>query len=154
MAMSLHKLQELVKDREVWCAAVHGIAKSQTGLSNWTDWLNYTVHGILQARILEWEAFPFSKGSSQSRDQTLVSHIAGGFFTSWATKEALRKGRGACNRWLWNKSQWNKWNILDPTDVVWVSMCLCKYTCVHSAHMYLNHIFVLYLVIKNIGKLL
>ena len=42
----------------------------------------YTVHGILQARILEWVAFPFSMGSSQPRDQTQVSHIAGGFFTS------------------------------------------------------------------------
>ena len=45
------------------------------------------VHGILQARILEWVAFPFSEGSSQPRDQTQVSHIAGGFFTSWATRE-------------------------------------------------------------------
>ena len=44
--------------------------------------MNYTVHGILQARILEWIAFPFSRGSSQPRDQTQVSHIAGGFFTS------------------------------------------------------------------------
>ena len=48
----------------------------------------YTVHGILQARILEWVAFPFSRGSSQSRDWTQVSCIAGGFFTSWATREA------------------------------------------------------------------
>ena len=47
------------------------------------------VHGILQARILEWVAFPFSRGSSQPRDQTQVSRIAGGFFTSWATREAL-----------------------------------------------------------------
>ena len=43
-------------------------------------------HGILQARILEWAVFPFSRGSSQSRDQTQVSHIAGRFFTSWATR--------------------------------------------------------------------
>ena len=50
---------------------------------------NYTVHGILQARILEWVAFPFSRGSSQPRDQTQVSHIAGGLFTSWATREAI-----------------------------------------------------------------
>ena len=42
----------------------------------------YTVHGILQARILAWVAFPFSRGSSQLRDQTQVSHIAGRFFTS------------------------------------------------------------------------
>ena len=52
------------------------------------DPMDYTVHGILQARILEWVAFPFSKGSSQPRDWTQVSHIAGGFFTSWATREA------------------------------------------------------------------
>ena len=52
------------------------------------DPMNYTVHGILQARILEWVTFPFSRGSSQPRDQTQVSHIAGGFFTSWVTREA------------------------------------------------------------------
>ena len=50
--------------------------------------MNYTVHGILQARILEWGAFPFSRAFSQPRDQTQVSRTAGGFFTSWATKEA------------------------------------------------------------------
>ena len=49
--------------------------------------MDYTVHEILQARILEWVAFPFSRGSSQPRDQTQVSRIAGGFFTSWATRE-------------------------------------------------------------------
>ena len=42
----------------------------------------HIVHGILQARILEWVAVPFSKGSSQLRDQTQVSLIAGGFLTS------------------------------------------------------------------------
>ena len=61
--------------------------KSQTRLSDWTD-LDYTIHGILQARILEWVAFPFSRGSSQLRDWTQVSLIAGGFFTHWATSEA------------------------------------------------------------------
>ena len=49
----------------------------------------YTVYGILQGRILEWVAFPFSRASSQPRDRTQVSHIAGGFFTSWVTREAL-----------------------------------------------------------------
>ena len=52
------------------------------------DPMDYTVHGILQARILEWVAFPFSMGSSQHKDQIQVSHIAGGFFNSWATREA------------------------------------------------------------------
>ena len=46
------------------------------------DPMDYTVHGILQARILEWVAFLFSRGSSQLRDQTQVSRIAGRFFTS------------------------------------------------------------------------
>ena len=41
-----------------------------------------SVHGILQARILEWVAFPFSRGSSQPRNQTQVSCIAGRFFTN------------------------------------------------------------------------
>ena len=53
--------------------------------------MDYTVHGILQARILEWVAFPFSRASSQPRDQTQVSHIAGRFFTSWATREAMNE---------------------------------------------------------------
>ena len=53
--------------------------------------MDYIIHGILQARILEWVAFPFSGGSSQPRDQTQVSHIAGGFFTSWAAREAVEK---------------------------------------------------------------
>ena len=63
------------------------------------DPMDYTVHGILQARILEWVAVPFFRGPSQPRDQTQVSRIAGGFFTqvsliaggfftSWATREA------------------------------------------------------------------
>ena len=46
------------------------------------DPMDHTVHRILQARILEWVAIPFSRVSSQPRDQTQVSHIAGGFFTS------------------------------------------------------------------------
>ena len=44
--------------------------------------MGYTVHGILQARMLKWVAILFSRKSSQSRDQTQVSHIAGRFFTN------------------------------------------------------------------------
>ena len=47
------------------------------------DPVDYKVHGIPQARLLEWVAFPFSRGSSQPRDRTQVDpYIAGGFFTS------------------------------------------------------------------------
>ena len=50
--------------------------------------MDYTVHGILQASILEWVAIPFVRESFQPRDQTQVSHMAGGFFTRSATREA------------------------------------------------------------------
>ena len=46
------------------------------------DPMDYTVHGILQVRILEWVAIPFSRGSFQPRDQTQVSRITSRFFTS------------------------------------------------------------------------
>ena len=46
-----------------------------------------SVHRILQARILEWVAIPFSRESSQPRDWTWVSYITGRFFTIWATRE-------------------------------------------------------------------
>ena len=47
------------------------------------------IHGILQARILEWVAVLFSRGSSQPRDRTQVSCITDWFFTNWATREGL-----------------------------------------------------------------
>ena len=48
----------------------------------------FSVRRILQTIILEWIAIPFSRESSQPRDWTQISHIAGRFFTSWATREA------------------------------------------------------------------
>ena len=58
------------------------------------DPMDYTVHGILQAGILEWVAFPFSRGFSQPRDQAQASCIAGGFYIGRATREALLSGCG------------------------------------------------------------
>ena len=49
------------------------------------------VHRISQARILEWVAIPFSRGSSRPTDLTQVSYTAGRFFTFWATREACTK---------------------------------------------------------------
>ena len=59
------------------------------------DPMDYTDDGILQARVLEWVAVPFSRGSSQPKDQTQVSCIGGGFFTSWATREAQEYWSGS-----------------------------------------------------------
>ena len=59
-----------------------------------------SVHGILQARILEWVAIHFSRWSSQSRDQTHISCIAGRSFTIWATREAPTQ-----NSYLWDLFQ-------------------------------------------------
>ena len=106
--------------------------------------MNYTVHGILQARILEWAAFPFSRASSQPRDWMQVSCIAGGFFTSWATREVhiykliyikwvlltlnffffgcisyFFRGNGDHNflgKWMkvWGKASWRRWHLSCP----------------------------------------
>ena len=51
--------------------------------------MDYTVHGILQAKMLEWVTVPFSRGSSQLRDWTQVSRIAGGFFASWVSPRGI-----------------------------------------------------------------
>ena len=59
-----------------------------------------SVHGTLQAWILEWVAILFSKGSSQPRDRTWVSCIAGRFFTIWATREVSN-----CDKWKWSESR-------------------------------------------------
>ena len=67
-----------------------------------TPW-TYTVHRILQARILKWVAFPFSRVSSQPRDWTQVSCTAGRLFTSWATRKA--------------QEYWNVWPIPSPVHL-------------------------------------
>ena len=69
-----------------------------------------SVHGILQARILEWVTIPFSRGSSGPSDQTLISCIAGGFFTIWATREAHRYSVGSIP--LENPG-WYEWFIIE-----------------------------------------
>ena len=64
-----------------------------------------SVHGILQARIPEWVAISFSRGSSQPRNQTRVSCIAGRFFTNWAMREAhvIYKNPPHAKSWLIGK---------------------------------------------------
>ena len=73
-----------------WVPCKGRISNLQTVLSDSRSVVSDSLqpHGVLWARILVWVASPFSRGSSQPRDGTQVSHIAGRFFTSWATKEA------------------------------------------------------------------
>ena len=63
-------------------------ARERESHSVMSRFCDYTVHGILQARILKWGAIPFSRGSYHPRDQTQVSHVASRCFTSWATRGA------------------------------------------------------------------
>ena len=72
------------------------------------DPMDYTVHGIFHAEILEWVAIPFSRGSSQPRDRTQVSLIVGRFFTSWATRQAIKEMvilANRLNRLLWTSQE-------------------------------------------------
>ena len=62
-----------------------------------------SIHGIFQARILEWVAISFSRGSSQSRDRTQVFHIVGRCFTVWATREVPSVPWPGTELWPW---QW------------------------------------------------
>ena len=83
-----------------------------------------SIHGILQARILEWVAFPFSRGPSPPRDRTQVSFIAGRFFTIWARGD-LYGGWDGCRKasWLyrhfsyvplgdWREVFWKRWHFI------------------------------------------
>ena len=103
------------------------------------DPMGYRVHGILQARILEWVAVPFSRGSSQSRDRTQVSCIAGGFFTSWASGEALTY-------------------VKNLADVQTPGQLLCISYCPHLYHLHFHHLntfffFFFWAMIPKVGSL-
>ena len=84
------------------CVHAHSVAQLCPALCDPMDCSprGSSVHGILQARILEWVAMASSRGSSRPRDQTQVSCIAGRFFTMWASWEAAL----ICLYWRGKKS--------------------------------------------------
>ena len=65
------------------------------------DPMDYTVHGILQARILEWVAFPFSRGSSQPRDWTQISHIQADSLPAEPQRKPKNTGVGSLSLLQW-----------------------------------------------------
>ena len=102
------------------CSQVHILIKVKVAQSCPTlcDPMNYIVHRILQARILEWVAFPFSRGSSHPRDGIQVSRIAGGFFSSWATGEAPSQQKTVASQ----EEQAPQWMILVLSFFFFVSI--------------------------------
>ena len=96
------------------------------------DPMHYIVLGILQARILEWAAFPFSRGSSKARDQTQVSCIAGRFFTSWAKREA--------HELLFCFLEWKLFAVADTSRVDCYS--LVTWPCLQGGHPDGNSLYV------------
>ena len=96
------------------CAHVHGLLLFQLlklcltlsrphGLYSPPD---SSAHGISQARILEWVATSFSRGSSRPRDQTCVSCLAGRFFTIWATGKPHAHGWFRVKSFIWLLKNW------------------------------------------------
>ena len=91
-----------------------------------------SVHGILQARILEWVAVPFSRGSSWPSDWTWVSCITGRFFTIWATEKSHRKTFIPCNN-----IRTHAWcSVLSVNMLRWLSNTLSKWMfgCASRSH--------------------
>ena len=87
-----------------------------------------SVHGVFQARILEWVVIPFSRGSSQPRAWTCVSCIAERFFTIWATTAAptiMKEGKGR-RIWSWETANW--WLAQRPWHKILVLFPYCFIT--------------------------
>ena len=117
------------------------------------DPMNYTVHGILQAGILKWVAFPFSGGSSQPRDWTQISHIAGGFFAGWATGKPKNTEVGSlslhvilptqelnrgllCCRWILYQLSYQASPDISP-NLIYIYNLLCLYKIFYVSYMYI-----------------
>ena len=79
-----------------------------------------SVHGDSPGKILEWVKMPVSRGSSQSRDQTQISHIAGGFFTIWATGKPLNTRTFCFCKYPWVCTQVCAWVLSGGSVEFWI----------------------------------
>ena len=108
---------------KLWCIQLEGlkvcICVSCLTVCNPTNCTppGSSIRGILQARILEWIASPFSRGSSQLRDRNWVSRTAGRFFTVWVTREAPKQQQQLikhyCTSWV---QRWTHITLKQPYE--------------------------------------
>ena len=120
------KRQPKCLSTDEWISKVH-VAQSCLTLCNPVDCglPGSSVNGILQIRILEWVAYPFPRGSSQPRNRTRVSCVAGRFFTSLATGDAWVNKMWYINTMKHLNSAFKRKKILthttawmDPKDII------------------------------------
>ena len=88
------KLKDVGKTTRPFRSNLNQKRESHSVVSDSLRPMDNTVNGIVQARIMEWGAFHFSRVSSLPRDQAQIFHISGNFFTSWATREAQEHWSG------------------------------------------------------------
>ena len=99
-----------------------------------------SFHGISQAKILEWVTIPFSGGSSQPRDQTQISCIAGSFFTTWTT--------GDTHSLKAREVPFYSWKYTIPTKIL--GACPFSDSCETIVLIYTNIVLNLYIVIASV----
>ena len=135
------------------------VAQSCLTLCNTMD---CTVHGILQARILEWVAFPFSRGSFQPRDQIQVSHFAGRFFTSRAYQGSPRILKWVAYPFSSGSSRPRNWTGVsriaggfftswDLREALYIVVCICQSQSPNPSHPpfpLVSHTVVLYFCVS------
>ena len=111
-----------IQDGLLWNVYVCLVAHSCPTLCNPMDYslLDSYACGVLQAKILEWVAMPSSRGSSQPRDRTQVSCIAGGFSTVWATREALFEMRASAIKSLVSGTHLHIWDATSHGNKFWL----------------------------------
>ena len=90
MDISFSKLREMVKDREAWCTAVHGVTKSQTQLSDWRGWSQERRKGIQENQQKQKGQEPVMPQGSQGKDEPMWG------LGAWGSLKTSRKTQGPC----------------------------------------------------------